>query len=338
MRDLARVWAVAAVVYATATQVIHILYAGGLDLSASFVVYTLAVPAAQLGLLALAARLRGAALGRYGERFGRGGFVAAWGLLLAAHGVTTVALGLLVFRLIDVTVTMVAALLWVPAAQAAAVVRATSMARMPPWPVWRAALRHPLVMPVLAIDGIMLAAGLLLPSHPLLGLAEAGVMQRRWMATKCVAAAIGFAAVAMRARAGGTGTAAGALAVALAAIGVDGFTYWLFESAAHMPTPLALQPLPIIWLEVFGSMSVFLLAASLRTIRRLPAAPAAWARAALVLMFFALLSLLMNGFLSWLPVQPWAGLAMTLGSLSASAYAVAAVMAVSPPPDGPQRI
>ena len=52
-------------------------------------------------------------------------------------------------------------------------------------------------------------------------------------------------------------------------------------------------------------------------------------RAGSVLIFLSLLSLLMNGFLSWLPVHPWAKLALTLGSLAGTSFCLAA-LAISP--------
>jgi hypothetical protein len=107
----------------------------------------------------------------------------------------------------------------------------------------------------------------------------------------------------------------------------------MFASALRMPEPVARQPLPIIWLELFGAIAAVFAWSSLRMVTTIaPAAPDAafLIRAGTVLMFFALLSLLMNGFLSWLPVHPWAGLAMTCASLAATVFAAAALMLAAP--------
>jgi hypothetical protein len=101
----------------------------------------------------------------------------------------------------------------------------------------------------------------------------------------------------------------------------------------QMPEPIAIQPLPIIWLELFGALAGLFAWATLRLIRLTEptaANSAFFLRAATVLMFLALLSLLMNGFLSWLPVHPWAGMAMTFGSLAATTFAVAVLMLAAP--------
>lgn len=332
MRELLRLWALLAVTYLTATEVLHILWTEAFDLSLRVAINTLIVPAVQLAALAGFARLRGADVRRFGDALGLGGFFIAWAVALVALGATTLATGLLFFRNIDVTATMVSMLLFVPAAQAAPFCATTATARWP-WPAWRSVLTHPLAGPVLWIDALMLPAGWLMPAHPLVGLAEAAVMQRRWMGTKCLAAAVVLAGLAFKSP---KGTGRGifiAAALVMAAIGLDGFTQWMFASAMQMPAPIAIQPLPIIWLELFGALAGLFAWASLRLIRLTEPTAANSAfllRAATVLMFLALLSLLMNGFLSWLPVQPWAGMAITFGSLAATTFAVAALMLAAP--------
>ena len=335
MREWARLWALLAVVYLTATEAIRLLSTERLDRSAMLLASAIAVPTLQLALIALAARLRRGDACRFGDRFGLAGFFGAWALALVGLGLMTVAVGLGVFLTVDLTATMVTTLLFVPAAQAAVFCVATSSRR---WsrPDWRTVLSHPLGGPILWIDSVMLPAGWIWAGHPLLGMAEAAVMQRRWMATKCLAAAVTLTLLAIRAEAphGQPGRRAfAAAAVVMTLLGLDGFFYWMFESAAMMPDPIAIQPLPIIWLEVYGLASGLFLWSSLRVARAFDsAAPtsASLQRAGILLMFAALLAVLMNGFLSWLPVAPWAGIALTCGSLSATALALSGFLALKP--------
>jgi hypothetical protein len=332
MRELVRLWALLAVTYLTATEVLSLLWTEAVDVSAQVAINTLTVPAVQLAALAGFAKLRGADVRRFGDALGLGGFFIAWAVALVALGTTTLATGLLFFRTIDVTATMVSMLLFVPAAQAAPFCAATATQRWP-WPEWRSVLTHPLAAPVLWIDALLLPAGWLLPAHPLVGLAEAAVLQRRWMGTKCLAAAVVLGALAFRSHKAPGRVVLIAAALVMAAIGLDGFTHWMFASAMKMPDPIAIQPLPIIWLEVFGTLAGLFAWASLRLIRlteQLAVNSAFMLRAATVLMFLAVLSLLMNGFLSWVPVHPWAGMAMTFGSLAATAFAVASLMLAAP--------
>jgi hypothetical protein len=332
MREGLRLYALLAVTYLTASQVIQILWTAAPELSARVAANALIVPAAQLAALAAMARLRRVPLPRYGDAFGLGGFFAAWAVALVALGAATAGANFGLFRTVDLTAAMAATLLFVPVVQAAAFSAATASGRWPR-PDWRRLLTHPLAGPVLWIDALMLPAGWLLPTHPLFGLADAAIMQRRWMGTKCIAAACALAVVAIRSRPDRRASAFAAAALVLGAIGLDGFTQWMFASAMKMPEPIAVQPLYVIWLEVFGVLAALFAAVNLRLIRVIEpesAGPAFLLRAGSLLMFLALLSLLMNGFLSWQPVQPWAGMAMTSGSLSASTFAMAALMLVSP--------
>lgn len=336
MRDSVRLWAILALAYAAAAEAIHLLWTNRFDTSAAMLANGVAVPAVQLAVLSLVSTAAGSDRRAFGDRFGLGGFFAAWLLCAVTLGVTTLAVGYFAFRTIDLTAAMMTMILFVPVGQAAAFCRSTSR----PWaqPDWRAIVGHPLAGPVLAIDGLMLPAGWLWPAHPLFGMADAAVMQRRWMGTKVLVAAVVLAVVAIRGRAAARAPRATLLliAVLLAAVAVDAFTGWMFASAAWAPAPLSRQPRPIIWIEGFAGFALVFLWSSLAAGRALSAEASQAAyllRAGSVLIFFALLALLMNGFLSWQPVHPWAGVALTLASLAGTCFGVGALRLAGPSPE-----
>ena len=82
MREWARLWALLAVVYLTATEAIRLLSTERLDRSAMLLASAIAVPTLQLALIALAAGLRRGDARRFGDRFGLAGFFGAWALAL----------------------------------------------------------------------------------------------------------------------------------------------------------------------------------------------------------------------------------------------------------------
>jgi hypothetical protein len=245
--------------------------------------------------------------------------------------VTTLA-GWFVFRNLPLTDGVVFTWLFVPVAQAAAV--STSGAAVRDWAArFRDAARAPLARPVLWIDVVMLSAGLILWTHPAMGFADAGVLQRRWFATKFIAAA-GFLLWSLRdpvvaGRSGDRVTSIGA-AIVIALVGLDGFVPWMMDATARLPPPLANQPASLLWLEVYGGTLAVLVWLVRRTSRQVettrPAAAAAF-RGASVAVFVGGLALILNGFLSLQPVRPWAAAALLAGTLGATALAVGAIAA-----------
>jgi hypothetical protein len=121
-----------------------------------------------------------------------------------------------------------------------------------------------------------------------------------------------------------------ALALALAAIGLDGFAPWIYGVAFRVPPPFSSQPLTFLWLEIYGGAIVLVVLLSLRVRRALghaSADAASLVAAAAVVLFLATLALMMNGFFSILPVEPWAGLALTCASVAGTLFATAGVLA-----------
>jgi hypothetical protein len=324
-----RWWAILAASYVTAMAAIQLLWRGGASLTVEAIGRAAAVLAIQAGALEIAARVAG--FRRRGHRVDPiGGFLIVWISLLIALGVGTLAVDLAT-RKLDLTSAVVFTLLSVPALQAWALMAALS--RGAEFRAgWHAYLRHPLTRPVLLLDAVILALGLLIPNHPLMGLAAVGLLQRRWAGTKLFAAALMLAAAAARPRTPQPALPAVALAAALAALGADTFAPWLFTLSSRLPAPLSLQPRSIIWLEVYGAAAALVLIPTIGLRRALgPSSHEARSllASAAIAFFVATLALLMNGFLRLEPVFPWGFVVVTAGSIAASAYAGAALLIAS---------
>src|SRR5262249_24015725 len=125
-----------------------------------------------------------------------------------------------------------------------------------------------------------------------------------------------------------------ALALVLAAIGADAFTPWMYAVTTRMPAPLSLQPAPLIWLGVYGGVlvaTIVWVGSVAGALDRAGEHAGGIAACCVGALFAAMLALIMNGFSSLRPLDPWGGLAMAAGSAAATAFALAAVVAATPP-------
>lgn len=327
-----RVWAILAAAYVTATAVLQLLWGGGAVFTAAAAGRAATVLAAQIGALEMVARIRG--LNRRddcGDRVAT--FFFLWGGLAFAFGAATVAFDVLIRR-IDLTSLVVLSVMVVPSAQAWAVTRGLGPHTAPD-AYWRPLIRHPLARPVLILDAVLLSAGLLFPSHPLVGLAAVGLVQRRWAGTKFLLAGVTLAAAAFRpplAAQNATRRAWFALAIAVAALGIETFTPWLLALASRLPPPLSAQPASIRWLEVYATAAALVLTLTVRVRRSLrenASAAHAPLGAGAIALFMATLAIAMNGFLSLDPVSPWASIVLVAASAAASCYTGAALLIAS---------
>ena len=188
-----------------------------------------------------------------------------WPVLFASMSVATMATTLGLFRTVDLSGPMASVLLLTPTAQAGAL--AWSAGPRTPWmPLARRVLAHPLTGPVLWVDLVLLPAGWLFAHHPLWGMSVAAILQRRWMATKFVAASAFLVSWAWRSAQSPPRdrSVVIALALALAAIGLDGFAPWIYAVAFRVPPPFSSQPLTFLWLEIYGGAIILVVLLSLR--------------------------------------------------------------------------
>jgi hypothetical protein len=320
------VWAILAASYVAGTAATQLLWRGGASLTVPAIGRAATVLVVQIAALEIATPLAG--LRRRDRRVdGIGGFLVVWISLLIAFAVATLVVDFAV-RELDATSVVVFSLLCVPALQAWALT-ATAGCDLALWTGWRSFARHPLTRPVFLLDAVILPIGLLVPNHPLVGLAAVGLLQRRWVGTKLIAAALILGVTALRSQGPYRSAPACMLAAALAALGIDTFAPWLFALSSRLPPPLSAQPLSFIWLEVYGAAAslVLMLTVLLRRVVRSSAAEAnALLASAAIAFFVATLALLMNGFLSLEPLFPWGFAVVTAGSIAASAYAGAALL------------
>jgi hypothetical protein len=193
----------------------------------------------------------------------------------------------------------------------------------------RRAVAHPLSAPVLWIDAVVVPAGWVFLHHPLVGMAAAGVLQRRWMGTKMIVAAIGLGFTALRRAAPIPAASRGVLVLtaALMAAGVNSFQPVLLPAAL----PLRRSSGPWLWSE-----NILRSAADRHRSELTSAADATVSSAAAELydaaagvLFVTALFLTMNGFLSLQPIEPWAGLAMTSASIAGTILAMAGMLAAT---------
>ncbi len=260
--------------------------------------------------------------------------LSLWAILALSLAVATISTSVMVFRDVDLTQTMFFSLLMIPTAEAivlAGFMRPQAGTILSPTTL-RRALAHPLARPVLWIDAAVMPAGWLFLHHPLVGMAAAGIVQRRWMGTKLIVAAICLGIAALRRDTRLSTVERSALlatGVVLAAIGVNGFHPVLQAAARRLPAPLLRQPWPFVIFEVYAVAAVALIGLVLTAGRLLEAvsSPAAelYDSAAGALFVLALFAT-MNGFLSLQPIHPWAGLAVTSGSLAGTILAIAGIL------------
>jgi hypothetical protein len=267
-------------------------------------------------------------------------FFAIWLVLAGVLTVATVAVSLAVFRHVDLTFENVFQLVIVPVCQALVVTVATRSRRATPWyPALRQTLSHPLVVPVVALDAVLLGTGWSWPGHDLWGLAGAARLQTTWMGTKALAASIFLLVVARRGVTPGGRTdqppAAAtwrqrtwllAYAAGLGALGVNAFRPWLRVVTERLGPS---QPRLFRWIISYGVAYVVATAATLITasVVRAPRPTAAAAfETATATAFVCAVILVLSGFTRPYPEDPWLAIVRTAASLTATLVLVAAIM------------
>jgi hypothetical protein len=321
----------AALVYVTylgATSTLQALWSGRIVLSAENLVRWVFVPGVQVAALAAAAAVWRRAAGAR-QLSGLSAFFVVWVVLTLPLILATIALSVGLFHTIDVTDNAIFSVVAIPALQATVLV--SPAGRPGRWMhLCAEVLAHPLTRPILWIDALMLSAGLMLWQNSHIGIARAPI-QRHWVGTKLIAAAVFLVGqrpgrAADRRRRDG---ALAALAVALGAVGLNAFTPWILTSTLWMPDALNRQPLPLLWLEVYGAIFtivLLLVLSCMPAIARTSPTAARLAGTATIVLFWAMLAVLTNGSASLQPVLPWAPLAVLAASASATLFACAAIL------------
>jgi len=336
-------WTLLAATYLSALETIHVLWTGRASLDRTTIVKVLVVPATQLAALEIVEMIRkrqSAAPSRDRVAW----FFVLWVVLAVALLAASTMVDLIVARRFDLTEAAAFLFLLTPALQASVLsLRWHGAQRL--LDVCRAVVGQPLARPVLWLDAIILSVGCILIDQPIAGLAVAGLLQRRWMGTKLIAAAMFAAACAIRRDAGseraGARFALLGTAVILGAIGVDTFTPWISARVVRLLGAVAGQQTLVATFELYAAILIVLLSLSLSSrhaVGHHSRHAESLVGAGAVTLFLATLMLGMNGFMSLQPVQPWAGLALTGGSVAASLFLVGFLLALTSHKDDETRV
>lgn len=262
-------------------------------------------------------------------------FFAYLAVLLPVCLVATLSTSFFVFHRVDLSFTAFACLLLAPLFQAAVLAGEAAS----PWPplaaAARAVRRESMAVLVLAIDGVMLAAGLIGWSRPMIGFGADATIQPAWGAIKGIAAA-GFLIASARALSGRARVAVAGVAGLAIALGANAVWPWL----AGMPrATAALLRIPGIAGRVLvdgALIGVFLLL--MRTLARTAdtrspgGATLFRAAAACAVACGAVDALAAFNYRD--VVQPWAGVITCFASLAATCVFLGTLTAAAPPKAG----
>lgn len=253
-----------------------------------------------------------------------------WAVLAPAMWVSVAAVLWFGFRTIDVRFEVFAALVIVPAVQAAALTWA--MARRP-IAVARISgdiRRLPFGSAAALVDVAMLAGGVLFWGGNRLGFGMPSSLQVVWAATKALAAGV-FLLSRRDRESRATHVAAGLTAIL---IGASGFTTWLGALPGQIAGIVGHLPLVVAYLATYGLGLSLVVVLMLRLGRTRPANSTVrlLVECSVAAVLLAALVLVLNGFQYRVPMEPYRGLALLAASLAASALLLAAEMPATKDP------
>jgi hypothetical protein len=226
------------------------------------------------------------------------------------------------FRTIDVRFETFAALVIVPAIQAAVLTwaiggRPHGFARVLP-----AIKGLPFGSTAAVLDAGLLLAGLLFWTRSRFGFGTPGSVQVVWAATKTIAAG-GFLVLARIRPPEPRRIVVGAAAIV---VGVSGFTGWLGELPAVVAALIGRVPLILAYLVTYGASVALLVVLLLRLGRTWAAASVGrlLVDCCVAALLVSSLILVLNGFKYRVPMEPYRGLALFAASIASSALLFAA--------------
>ena len=247
-------------------------------------------------------------------------FFGLWiGLGLIAT-LVTYAVGLAVFRFVDLTFTQFAILLVAPAAQAAVLL----------WPVdivariraaVTAALRQALAPPVLLLDGVLLVAGVVWWSSSALGYGASVSAQTTWIGAKALAAA-GLCLVTLRDVPWSRRLPVVCVLLLVAVQSFGAGLEWAFQVIDGRAQSV---PEVVMRLLFFGAVYAGSVAAVLHVGRGARAHAGVWVTVAVALTIPALMLVVLSYFNHPGVLAPWRGLALVCASASVTALLLGVV-------------
>lgn len=256
-----------------------------------------------------------------------------WAVLSVGLVSATLATSILVFGHFDLRFAYVVQLTAIPAVQALVLTFATRRTRAgSPTATARTLWADPLVRVVLLIDVPVLALGWLARGHHLLAFDGGASLHPAWIGTKTiVAGSLLLWTTRRRTHAPGAGgrVVTAVLGLELLAFGLQPFRPWLNDlSFVLLGTQSTLIRLLVTYAGVFWLGTLTTLAAA-RAVRIRNPVAAGVIEAATAPAFVGGIIVLLNGYLRGFAIEPWASLALTCASLSASGLLAGAAFAVS---------
>jgi hypothetical protein len=265
-----------------------------------------------------------------------GRVIKYWIALGGLAGLVTYGTALLVFRRIDLSFVTFAAVLCAPLLQSLVLVwRAEAGARVAATVAW-SLLRHPLAQPVLVLDGLAFAAGLVAWETHLVGFGAPVNVHATWTLVKTAAAAAFLAGGIARASGGGARLAmlwhvAPAVLLTLA---LEPSASWMAASFARVLAMVGPQLEVVQRLIFYGTLYWLLIALVLRSARRLDAVSheaAAMFHALVAAALVTGLAVTLACFNLPVVTQPWLGVASMAASAAATSLLLAAICLATAP-------
>jgi hypothetical protein len=250
------------------------------------------------------------------------GLITRWIVLGPVMWLTLAAVLWFGFRTVDVRFEIFAALMVVPAAQAAVLTWAIrgmprGLGRVP-----STIARLPLGSTAAVVDVAILGLGLLFWRHGRLGLGASSSLQIVWAATKAVAAGC-LLFVGLRRS---TAVLQSAVAVIAILLGFSALTPWLGALPHVLVRLVGRMPLVAAYVLAYGGSGAALIALLLRFAARQPVhgVRRLLVEGAAASLLVAGLVLTLNAFKYRIPMEPYRGLALLAASIAASAMLFAA--------------
>ncbi len=269
-----------------------------------------------------------------------GRVIKYWLVLGTLATATTYGTGFLAFRQIDLSFVQFASLLCAPLIQAAVLVWQLEQPTGAVASLARSVLRHPLAQPVLALDCLVLGAGVVGWDTHIIGLGASVNIHATWTLAKAAAAAAFCGAAVLRADGRRRITIARQVSAPLLLMfALEPSTSWLAAGFARVHAALGPQAEVVQRLAFYGGLLLMLIGLTLRSAHSLEVRSReaggllhAAAAAAVVLAVTVVLACFN------LPVvtQPWLGIAALSASAATTCVLLAAIFLATAESSGPR--
>lgn len=258
-----------------------------------------------------------------------GRIIKYWLVLGALATLTTLGLGALAFRQIDLTFVQFAVLVCAPLLQAIVLVWQSEQAGSAVTTIARAVLHHPLAQPVLLLDGLVLGAGIVGWDTHVIGLGADDSIQTRWTLIKSATAIAFCARAAWRAPKGQRLAVARQLIAPLMLIlAIEPSTSWLVAGFARVHAVIGTRAEVLQRLAFYGPLFAMLIGLALRSAHNLDGRSresAGLIHAAVAGAIAVGVTVVLACFNLPVVTQPWLGVATFAASAASTCMLLAAI-------------